>query len=305
MVERQFFIRQGGTVQGPFAVERVRAWIAAGRVRPDMDLSEDGTTFRPGSEFAGLFEAPAVARAGESRPPRGARPRDEGDEEPAVRPPPAPSFVVIAARLLAVIGFVVALGVGQWAHVLPPVDEAKGAAGTSRVVFGLTEFTTITSKGGQVTRESTTAYGAVRPVEGGVGAGPKAEETVAAAGTSRTLGWVIGGLVVLAALLVAASFGGAFGNPRLSVLATFGLLASALAAIGGWVFPRMGLAGLFAREPMRAGATSSAAAATAGGFSLYTVILGLLLLGIAEAKSRVASVDDSRRRKVRRRPKRR
>lgn len=52
---RHYWIRQGPNVQGPFDAERVKRYIGQGRVRPDMQLSEDGVIWRVGSEFAELF----------------------------------------------------------------------------------------------------------------------------------------------------------------------------------------------------------------------------------------------------------
>ena len=52
---QQYWIRQGPNVQGPFDIERVRGYIEQGRVRPDMELSADGVSWRPGSEYAELF----------------------------------------------------------------------------------------------------------------------------------------------------------------------------------------------------------------------------------------------------------
>ena len=313
MNERRFFIRQGDKVQGPFEVERVRGWIASGRVRPDMELSEDGRTFQRGDQFEGLFDPIGDAVAVEARPPTAMRRRREADDEAestrhlgsASRPPPAPSLLVIGCRLLAVIGLVVALVVGQWAHVVQAMNDPKAPGAESRLVFGLTEFAIGASLGSESITLATLSYASIQPGQSIGELTTTQAASVDAARTSRTYGWVIGGLVVAAALLAAVSFGGAFGNSRLSSLATFALLVSALASIGGWVFMRSGLVARFASDAGRMGGAASAPASTTGGFSLYTVILALLLLGIGEAKSRVASVDDSRRRKARRAPKRR
>jgi len=286
--ERTFFIRQGDTIQGPFDVERIRSWIAAGRVRPDMELSEDGQTFHRGDAFEGLFDADS--------------PRHGGSPS---RPPAAPSIIVIGCRLLAVVGLVLALVVGQWVHVVQPVNDPRTGGMESRLVFGLTEFVLGASQGNQLTTLGTISYASIQPGESIPVLTNVRAESIDAASTSRTLGWAIGGLVVLATLLAAASFGDGFGKPQFTKFATFGFLASALASIAGWVFMKSGLVSLLASESARMGGARGAPATTTGGFSLYTVILALLFLGIAEAKSRVASVDDSRRRKVRRAPKRR
>lgn len=54
--ESPLYIRQtGGDVQGPFERERIRAWIAAGRVQPTMELSEDGQAWLAAFRFSDLF----------------------------------------------------------------------------------------------------------------------------------------------------------------------------------------------------------------------------------------------------------
>ncbi len=54
------YIRQGNNVQGPFPVERVRKWVAEGRIRPDMEFSADGSVWRTGGKWPLLFpRAPA------------------------------------------------------------------------------------------------------------------------------------------------------------------------------------------------------------------------------------------------------
>ena len=46
-----YFIRQNGrSVQGPFDEDRIRGWIAQGRVRTEMEFSADGQLWIPGSE---------------------------------------------------------------------------------------------------------------------------------------------------------------------------------------------------------------------------------------------------------------
>ena len=86
---QQYWIRQGPNVQGPFDIERVRGYIEQGRVRPDMELSADGVSWRPGSEYAELF--PPVLDLDEVLPVLEPSP-------PVLElPPPAPAPIVRAA----------------------------------------------------------------------------------------------------------------------------------------------------------------------------------------------------------------
>lgn len=67
----QYWIRQNGSdVQGPFPVERVRGWVQAGRVRPEMEFSADGEIWATGDRWPGLFGAQGV-RGQHARPVRG------------------------------------------------------------------------------------------------------------------------------------------------------------------------------------------------------------------------------------------
>ena len=55
--EKSLWIRQdGGNVQGPFPVSRIRGWINKGKVRPEMNFSLDGDHWVPGDAVPGLFE---------------------------------------------------------------------------------------------------------------------------------------------------------------------------------------------------------------------------------------------------------
>ena len=57
----RIYIRQGEDVQGPFPVERVRAFIRAGKATSDMAYSRDGQHWVLGSEIPGFFdEVPPV-----------------------------------------------------------------------------------------------------------------------------------------------------------------------------------------------------------------------------------------------------
>lgn len=44
--ERRWFVRVGDHVDGPHPESRVRAWLAEGRLPPDVLLSADGRTWR-------------------------------------------------------------------------------------------------------------------------------------------------------------------------------------------------------------------------------------------------------------------
>jgi hypothetical protein len=96
MSESAYYIRQHGSgVQGPFAVERIRGWMAEGRVRGDMELSLDGEQWFPVSALEGL-----LAAGSESTPaPPAARPPVAAVPEPvAAVPEPATDFVDDASR---------------------------------------------------------------------------------------------------------------------------------------------------------------------------------------------------------------
>src|SRR5262245_47644721 len=68
-----YFIRQNGAAvpQGPYPEEQVRAWVAEGRVRIDMDFSEDGETWIPGRRLIAIF--PPVSTAAPAAPPAARR----------------------------------------------------------------------------------------------------------------------------------------------------------------------------------------------------------------------------------------
>ena len=74
--EKSLWIRQnGGNVQGPFPVSRIRGWINKGKVRPEMNFSLDGNHWMPGDAVPGLFESdadpesPAASSKGSSQEP--------------------------------------------------------------------------------------------------------------------------------------------------------------------------------------------------------------------------------------------
>jgi hypothetical protein len=301
MSEQQFFIRQGEKVQGPFSVERIRGWIAAGRMHPEMELSEDGTSFRRGDQIPGLFDAP-VADDAVRAPAREARAGSSGPrtERPRSAPAPTVSVVAIACRVLAVIGLFLALGVGQWAFIAGPNERPDSGGPDSRIIFGLTGFSINSAVGPNVVEEGTVSYAEMAAVDRD--AGPKIDrmhsfkepEVIDAAGTSRTFGVAIGGLLLIAALLTLASFAEMFGKPRMSLLASFGLLAALAATAVGWLFSTVGLPRVL-RDKLVATVPGAPPPKVSGAFSFYLLILCVLILAIGWTRSRVVAMDDARR----------
>ena len=52
----QYYIRQHERiVSGPHESENIRQWIAEGKVRSEMEFSEDGKRWQPGSAMPELF----------------------------------------------------------------------------------------------------------------------------------------------------------------------------------------------------------------------------------------------------------
>ncbi|MDF1702257.1 MAG: GYF domain-containing protein, partial [Planctomycetota bacterium] len=68
MNDPQYWIAQGEDVQGPYARSKLRAWIAAGRVRPDMLFSLEGGEWVQGHDCPELF-APEIGGGASSGPP--------------------------------------------------------------------------------------------------------------------------------------------------------------------------------------------------------------------------------------------
>lgn len=307
MSERQFFIRQGEKVQGPFAEERLRGWIAAGRVRPEMELSEDGATFRRGAEFAGLFDASAPEAPPDAPPePVVAKRRRSRDEEEAPRRslsssrPPAPaSIVVIGCRILGAIALIAALAVGQWAYATRPMGTPGSEA---RVVFGLSTFESGDVNGGVFTPYGAGSYASNTftkvgaPPEGTIAFHSSQQRGLYAgpAGTSHLLGMAIWLLALLSILLTLGSFGEFFGRPGLARLGAAALLVSIAATLLGWMFTKSGLVDL-AIDAGRIEDGGRFPAKASGGFSFYTSILAVLLLAIAWTRSRVVAMDAARR----------
>ena len=278
MSEQQFFIRQGESVQGPFSVEKIRAWISTGRVRPEMELSEDGTNFWRGDQIAGLFDAPATAPVATS----GAAPRRTRS---ASRPPPPASIVVIGCRVLGVIALFVALSVGQWAQIAAPNRDPSSGGPESRTTFGLTETSIYVADGGTLRTYGNLSYSDL--------AG-SASAMQAPASTSKTFGLAIGALLLAAAILTVGSLGEMFGKPKMSMLATFGLLASIGTSILGWVFQSVGIV-TASTQLISTASGGSLSGKASGGFSFYMLLLAVLILAIAWSRSRVVAMDAARR----------
>ena len=207
---------------------------------------------------------------------------DDGGDAAHARPAGAdPTFVVIGARLLGGIALVAALAIGQWASVVIP--SSKGAP-ESRTVFGLATARTLAVAGPPTHGERSVDYAAPPPT---VDAG--------AASTSRLLGLLVGLTVGIASLLAFASLGHVGARAWLGKAASFAWLTALLAMVIGLVFAKSGLVSKFA-EVGDVGAALGTGKPTSGpGSSYYAVVLALLLLGIAEAGMRVASVDVARR----------
>ncbi len=87
-MQPHLWIRQGTEVQGPFSVDRVRRWIAEGRVRRDMQFSADGgATWLSGDDCPELF-APAPPPLPKPPPAvRGSGPPRRGPRRTRARPP--------------------------------------------------------------------------------------------------------------------------------------------------------------------------------------------------------------------------
>jgi hypothetical protein len=206
--------------------------------------------------------------------------------DPAADSPPRPrgadpTFAVIGARLLGGIALVAALAIGQWARTSVPMS--KGGP-ESRTLFGLTSARTPAIAGPPAQPELAFDYAA-----------PPATVDASAASTSRWLGLLLGGLVGIAALLAFASLGHVNTRPALGRLASLAGLIAFVAAVIGLVFAKSGLVSMLrdagrAREMLGVGAASSGP-----GSSFYAVVLAVLLLAIAEARMRVASVDGARK----------
>ena len=59
----RYYIRQQKKfVSGPHDVEHVRAWIKEGKVRSEMEFSEDGVEWIWGIELINLFDRPRRRR---------------------------------------------------------------------------------------------------------------------------------------------------------------------------------------------------------------------------------------------------
>lgn len=67
-----YFIRPvGGAVQGPFEVSRIQQWVATGKVREEMDFSEDGKMWWSGRDWPGMFPNAVQATSPAATPPAG------------------------------------------------------------------------------------------------------------------------------------------------------------------------------------------------------------------------------------------
>lgn len=122
MQEAEYFIRQGDSVQGPFPESQIRAWVAQGRARQDMEFAEPGQVWVSGHDLPHLFapegEPEAYrpersvgrrSRGRAGRRSRGSHP-DDGEEgfSYADRPTP-PTPVVIASILIYLMGTLVGI----------------------------------------------------------------------------------------------------------------------------------------------------------------------------------------------------
>lgn len=200
----------------------------------------------------------------------------------ASRPPPPASIVVIGCRILGAIALIVALAMGRWAQVVEPnVDPSAGPGW--RKTFGLTEASLYIGDGNALRVSANIPYS---------DSADDHDSMQDPARTSTNLGRAIGALLLAAGLLTLGSLGELFGKPRLSALASFGLLASIGTTLLGWIF--LG-AGLVSASPVKA----------TGGSSFYTSILAVLILAIAWTRSRVGAMDASRRAHLPPPPKRR
>lgn len=67
----RYYIRQQRKhVSGPFDLERLKAWVRDGKVREEMEFSEDGETWMLGVEMIELFGDRRERRAARPRRPR-------------------------------------------------------------------------------------------------------------------------------------------------------------------------------------------------------------------------------------------
>lgn len=85
-MDTHLWIRQRTGIQGPFALEKVRRWIAEGRVRRSMEFSSDGdATWLSGSECPELFE-PVAEHSAPKPPPTPRRRTRAHPARPTSRP---------------------------------------------------------------------------------------------------------------------------------------------------------------------------------------------------------------------------
>jgi hypothetical protein len=63
-----YYIRQQRKhISGPHELDAIREWVKQGKVRPEMEFSEDGTTWMLGIEMYELFGDVADPRRGTRR----------------------------------------------------------------------------------------------------------------------------------------------------------------------------------------------------------------------------------------------
>lgn len=124
-----YLIRQnGGGAQGPFEEERVRGYIAQGKVRAGMEISADGRTWVPVERHPLFAAAPSVRAVSGPPPVRAAQPVEEVEEveeisaaparpdrRPARRPRAAPASGGGGKAALAVVGILVVGGIAVMA----------------------------------------------------------------------------------------------------------------------------------------------------------------------------------------------
>lgn len=146
--------RQDANPQGPFSTQKLRQLAEAGRIRPDMWFSRDGSDWAQNpDEIFGSASGPAPARraaprAGGARS-RSRAPREEGEREgrPMRAPAKSPAAWVIAGVVVMLLGGAFVLD--QWATTRM---ESKSSTGAAVAIHFGRSATTVAVEGGGLNR---------------------------------------------------------------------------------------------------------------------------------------------------------
>jgi hypothetical protein len=280
--DTRYWIRSGTAVQGPFEAERVRAWIASGRVRPEMEFSTDGATFVPSSRTRGLFPEPEPEPAAKERPRRAGRAGGRGATS-GERPPPG---ISVFCRLIAALVLTAAWVIGQWAHVSVELGEIERGA-EFRVMYGLHGAEVIVGRGTQWVTLWKDEFSNEGELEG--------------ISTTIALGWAITGLVALTILGCVASAAVVWGMRRLPAVGFATLLASFLVVALGVAYMNAGVVakveGLLA-EAVAGSVFSEADTSVFPGVSFWLGAGAFVFVAVASLFDRLAALEATRRRRT-------